>query len=161
MKEIKKISIEFKSLNDSWIKFNDLKTLNDIEYFLNYTDIGESINFIELKNLFNENNIIFEYNKVKSYLQIFFINKSHQIIQKFISYNKNLNINNEKEALSLLENSIYLTKLIRLYLVDETLALEEIKNKEINFNISVNFYIDKICKKFMLDCFFLFKKFVN
>ncbi len=162
MKNKQQIDIkeEIDSLSKDWDVFVELKNLDEIDRFLNVSKIGEIINFTEIENIFADNKINFTFKKVKAYLQDFFINNTYTQIQKklfAIDQQKFENGENSK----LFEDSLFIKKIIKLYLFDELQAFKEVEYKTKNSNMSVDVYIDKMMKEFMLECFIFMKTFVK
>ncbi len=159
-KILNEVKQEVEMLQKNWNIFIGLKTLDEIEVFLNSSDIGEIINFVEIKNIFEENNINFNFKKVKAYLQDFFIvNTYNQIMKKLFVVNKEKLETEENNKL--FNESVFIKKIIKLYLFDEGKSCDEVLYKTKDDSVSVDAYIDKVAKDFMLNCFLFVKTFVK
>ncbi len=146
------IKQEMEMFSKNWDIFNELSNLEEVEAFLNSSEIGEIITFIEIKNTLEENKINFNFKKVKAYMQEFFIvNAYTQTLKKLFSLDQQKFEKNENTEL--FNQSVFLKSLIRLYLVEEKKALEEVFLKTKDKSVTVNIYIDKKVKEFMIDCF--------
>ncbi len=159
-KQLVEVSEEINNFNKDWEIFITLKNLNEIDGFLAKSNVGEIINFVEIENIFEDNKINFTFKKVKAYLQDFFINNAYTKMQKklfAIDQQKFENFDNKE----LFEKSVFIKKIIKLYLFDETQAVKEVEYKTKDSNVTVESYLDKMMQEFMLECFIFMKTFVK
>lgn len=159
-KELEHLKEDIEVLNKNWILFEKLKTLEEIERFLQSSEVGEVITFVEIEELFEENNIKFNFKKVKSYIQDFFINNAYTKNMKKV-FEIDSKMAEEKDNTDLFQRSILIKNLIKLYLFQENLAQLEVLKKNKNESTKVDIYIDKLTKDFMVDCFVFIKTFVK
>jgi hypothetical protein len=158
--ELEHLKEDIEVLNKNWLLFEKLKTLEEIESFLQSSEVGEVITFIEIEELFEENNIKFNFKKVKAYMQDFFINNTYTKNMKKV-FEIDRKMAEEKDSTELFQRSISIKNLIKLYLFQENLAQLEVLKKNKNESIKVDIYIDKLTKDFMVDCFVFIKTFVK
>ncbi len=159
-KELEHLKEDIELLSKNWLLFEKLKTLEEIENFLQSSEVGEVITFIEIESLFEENNIKFNFKKVKAYMQDFFVNnvytknmkKLFEIDQKMVE---------EKDSAVLFQRCVSIKNIIKLYLFEEPLAHKEVFQKSKDASITVDVYVDKLMKDFMVDCFVFLKTFVK
>lgn len=154
------IKQEIEMFSKNWNIFSELSNLEELEAFLNSSEIGEIITFIEIKNTFEENKVNFNFKKVKAYMQEFFIvNAYTQTLKKLFALDQQKFEKNDNKEL--FNQSVFLKNLIKLYLMEERKAEEEVFLKTKDNSVAVNLYIDKKVKEFMIDCFLFIKTFVK
>ncbi len=154
------IKQEIEMFSKNWNIFSELSNLEEVEAFLNSSEIGEIITFIEIKNTFEENKVNFNFKKVKAYMQEFFIvNAYTQTLKKLFALDQQKFEKNDNKEL--FNQSVFLKNLIKLYLMEERKAEEEVFLKTKDNSVAVNLYIDKKVKEFMIDCFLFIKTFVK